>query len=251
MRKARFLPEGQHITHCLSRVVDRRFILNDLEKRHFLKLLRGLEAFSGIRVLTYCIMSNHFHLLLDTPDRASVLPQNDQQLLNRVSALYGKDYARRIERELADCIKDGRIKRAEQIRKGFTDRMGDLSRFMKDLKQRFSQWYNGQNDRKGTLWEDRFKSVIVENTHEALLAISAYIDLNPVRAGLVDDPKDYRWSGYGEAVAGGAKARRGLGVAVDAERIARGHKIPAWKTVSREYRKLLYGVGEERVTADG
>lgn len=250
MRKARFLPEGQHITHCLSRVVDRQFILNDLEKRHFLKLMRGLEAFSGIRVLTYCIMSNHFHLLLDTPERGSVLPQNDQQLLKRVAALYGRDYARKIERELEDCIKDGRTRRADQIRKSFTDRMGDLSRFMKDLKQRFTQWYNGRNDRKGTLWEDRFKSVIVENTHEALLAISAYIDLNPVRAGLVDDPKDYRWSGYGEAVAGGGKARSGLGGALDAERVARGYR-PQWKTISREYRRLLYGVGEERVTADG
>lgn len=252
MRKARFLPDGQHITHCLSRIIDRQFRLGEEEKRHFLKLMRRLETFSGIRVLTYCLMSNHFHLLLDTPERESVLPQNDQQLLSRVAALYGKDYASKIERELEDCVKDGRTQRAEQIRKGFTDRMGDLSRFMKDLKQRFTQWYNPRNDRKGTLWEDRFKSVVVENTHEALLAISAYIDLNPVRAGIVDDPKDYRWSGYGEAVAGGVKARRGLGVALEAERVARDPGFrPHWKRVSREYRRLLYGVGEERVTADG
>lgn len=251
MRKARYLPEGQHITHCISRVVDRQFVLGEAEKLHFYKLMRRLESFSGIRVLTYCIMSNHFHLLLDTPDPSAVLPANDQQLLERVRMLYGDRYARNVARELEDCEKDGRTRRAAQIRKGFTDRMGDLSRFMKDLKQRFTQWYNSQNNRRGTLWEDRFKSVIVQNTEEALLAIAAYIDLNPVRAGIVEDPKDYRWCGYGEAVAGGKKARKGLGVTLDAERITRGSQAPSWRTVSREYRRLLYGVDEERITADG
>ncbi|MEZ5431159.1 MAG: hypothetical protein R3F31_08270 [Verrucomicrobiales bacterium] len=49
----------------------------------------------------------------------------------------------------------------------------------------------------------------------ALLTMAAYIDLNPVRAGMVDDPKDYRWCGYAEAVAGGRRARRGLGTMLE------------------------------------
>lgn len=250
MRRARFLPDGPHFTHCISRIVDRRFIFEAEEKEHFHTLMRRLEAFSGNRVITYCIMSNHFHLLVETPDREAILPQNDQQLLARVKALYGERYATLIRRELEDCAKDGRTLRADQIRRGFTDRMGDLSRFMKDLKQRFTQWYNARNHRKGTLWEDRFKSVIVEDTQEALHAMAAYIDLNPVRAGMVDDPKDYRWCGYGEAVAGGGRARRGLAIVLEVERIDRSHQ-PNWRTIGREYRRLLYGIGEERVTADG
>ncbi len=71
---------------------------------------------------------------------------------------------------------------------------------MKLLKQRFSQWHNARNARKGTLWEERFRSVLVDGAGEALLTMAAYIDLNPVRAGIVQDPKDYRWSGYGEAL---------------------------------------------------
>jgi hypothetical protein len=92
--------------------------------------------------------------------------------------------------------------------------MWDVSVFMKLLKQRFSQWYNGRNGRKGTLWEERFRSVLVEGAGQALGAVAAYIDLNPVRAGLVKDPKDYRWSGYGEAVAGRRRAREGVQVVV-------------------------------------
>ena len=90
--------------------------------------------------------------------------------------------------------------------------MCDLSTFVKELKQRFSRWYNKQTGRKGTLWEERFKSVLIEDSDYALSTITAYIDLNAVRAGMVDDPKDYRFCGYGEAVAGGKAARAGLQV---------------------------------------
>jgi hypothetical protein len=77
-------------------------------------------------------------------------------------------------------------------------------------KQRFSQTYNTREGRCGPLWEQRFKSVLVEGSPDALLTIAAYLDLNPVRAGLVADPKDYRYSGYGEAMGGGKAARAGL-----------------------------------------
>ena len=87
--------------------------------------------------------------------------------------------------------------------------MYDLSAYMKIVKQRFTQWFNKKHGRKGTLWEDRFKSTLVEDGHAARV-VAAYIDLNPVRAGMVSDPKDYRWCGYGEAVAGKQPARAGL-----------------------------------------
>src|SRR5690606_24331864 len=75
----------------------------------------------------------------------------------------------------------------------YQSRLGDLSIFLKELKWRFSRWYNQTHDRVGTLWEDRYRSVLVEGDEHALMTIAAYIELNPVRAGLIDDPKDYRW----------------------------------------------------------
>ncbi len=56
---------------------------------------------------------------------------------------------------------------------------------MKELKQRFSRWYNRQTGRFGTLWAERFKSVLVEDHPANVETLAAYIDLNPVRAGLV------------------------------------------------------------------
>jgi hypothetical protein len=79
---------------------------------------------------------------------------------------------------------------------------------MKTFKHRFAVWFNKSHKRFGHLWAERFTSTIVEgNQHFALQMVAAYVDLNPVRAGMVKDPKDYRWSGYGEAMGTGDKKR--------------------------------------------
>ena len=101
---------------------------------------------------------------------------------------------------------------------------GDVSWFMRLLKQRFSVWYNRTHGREGTLWSERFRSVAVEDSEEAVLAMAAYIDLNPVRAGMVEDPRDYRWSTAGAAAAGSEFARKAIGrvCALAWERVAEG-----------------------------
>ena len=76
----------------------------------------------------------------------------------------------------------------ERLRYRLWAQVNDLSAFMKLLKQRFSQWFNRTHQRTGTLWEERFRSVLIEGTGPALATVAAYIDLNPVRAGLVHDP---------------------------------------------------------------
>jgi putative transposase len=88
--------------------------------------------------------------------------------------------------------------------------MYDISVFIKELKGRFAQWYNQLHERCGVLWAERFKSILLEGG-EALAAVAAYIELNPVRAGVCDDPKDYRYCGYAEALAKGSLlAREGI-----------------------------------------
>jgi hypothetical protein len=135
--------------------------------------------------------------------------------------------------------------------------MHDLSQFMKTVLQRMTQWYNREHRRTGTLWESRFSSVIVESGTASRM-IAAYIDLNPVRAGMVKDPAEYRWSSYGEAIGGGAKgngkkAREGLvracmahkGVGFEAEKWSRKRHEPHAMCVAEMYRKLL-GMALER-----
>ncbi|HMP73138.1 MAG TPA: hypothetical protein PKE55_07740, partial [Kiritimatiellia bacterium] len=134
----------------------------------------------------------------------------------------------------------------ERLKASFTYRMGDVSEFFKTLKQRFTQWYNRRHARRGTLWEERFKSVLVEGRGNVLATMAAYIDLNPVRAGLVTDPKDYRFCGYGEAVAGGSVARGGL--ALVAECLGQGVD---WRAAGKAYRVYLYGKGERTSSKQG
>ena len=116
--------------------------------------------------------------------------------------------------------------------------MHDLSEFVKDLKQRFSQSYNRRHGRRGTLWEERFKSTLLEGNTGTLAKVAAYIDLNAVRAGIVDDPRDYRFCGYGEAVAGSRRARQGIRCVM-----ATLDSTPQWKGAASGYRKLLYAAG--------
>jgi REP-associated tyrosine transposase len=67
---------------------------------------------------------------------------------------------------------------------------------MREIKVGFARFYNRRNNRRGYFWGDRFKSVIVEKG-ETLINCLAYIDLNPLRAGLVERPEQYRWNSLG------------------------------------------------------
>ena len=216
--------EKPAIYHCISRVVDRRFVLDDLEREHFRMFMRMQENFSGCRVLSYCIMSNHFHILLEVPP----MPQggiSDEVLLKRLSATSSEAFVAEVAKELATARAEDRPSWVAEIHARFTYRMHDLSEFMKTLLQRFTRWFTRTHERSGTLWEERYKSVIVESGIAAR-TMAAYIDLNPVRAGMVSDPAFYRWSSYGEAVGGGAKgngkkSREEIGRASCRERVWR------------------------------
>lgn len=195
--------------HCISRVVNRDFVLDDDEQEEFVRLMRLYERLCGLRVVTYCVMSNHFHLLVGVPKRPEVMPSN-AELLDLVHGTLGDLAAASLRYDLEQAAKIKSVKWEEEIRERYLRRMWDISAFMKTLKQRFTQWFNRKHKRKGTLWEDRFKSVLVQSAGEPVRAMAAYIDLNPIRANMVDDPAAYRWSGYGAAMGGDALALQGL-----------------------------------------
>jgi putative transposase len=246
MRQPRLLqPHGDAFYHCVSRVVDRRFIFGHEEKEYFLRWMRKLEAFTGLQVVTYALMSNHFHLLVKVPDRASLAPLTPASLPPLLDLIYTPHQSLAIRQELDRALAAGDDAWTAQILARLEARRGDLSAFLKDLKQRFTQWFNRKNGRAGTLWEGRFKSVLVEGSEHALLTIAAYIDLNPVRAGLVSDPKDYRHCGYAEAVAGRRLARKGLATILSHTSSGTNRTV-TWASTAPRYRELLTHHGTPR-----
>ena len=221
------------VYHCMTRTVNGEMLFEDRAKEVLRKMLWQVAEFCGAEILTYCVMTNHFHVLLRIPE-PSIL--SDAELIRRYKVLYPKATkfqsasAKILESRLAGGGPD-----AAEIRRKLLVRMADVSEYMKTVKQRFSVWYNRNHGRFGTLWADRFKSVLVEGQGNPLQTMAAYIDLNPVRAGIVEDPKDYRFCGYAEAVAGVVVAKRGL-TAVWSD-----HGARRSDAALRAHRSLIFG----------
>lgn len=226
---------GSGFYHVITRTVAREFLLKEREKDEFTRLMRKAAAFCGVEILTHAVMSNHYHLLVFIPPRVE-LPE--AEVLRRVKAQVSAGHYHLILREI-DQLRHlggevGERAVAERLAR-ITRRMHSLAGFMHTLNQSMSEWYNREHDRIGPLWAGRFKSVLVEDSDLALLAMATYIDLNPVRAGMVRDPKDYRWSGYGEAVAGRKPAQAGL-----IRLLAMKGSAATWAAAAPDYRRLLF-----------
>lgn len=208
MRRARVKAEGRAFYHVMSRCALQQHLLTGDVKGMFLRILRRAEYFSGVKIVNYCVMDNHFHLLLEVPERQEV---DDASLDDRIMVLYGAQKAGRIFKRWKVLKDAGSANVVEKERDAFRKRMFDLSEFMKTFKQRFSLWYcSNHGNIEGTIWQGPFHSVLVEGEHDALAAISAYITLNPVRAGIAEDAGAYAWSGYGAAANGDRAAKAAL-----------------------------------------
>ena len=229
MRPRRIKPNHQPtVFHCTSRAVGGQFLFDELDKQHFRDLMYKHAAFCEMKVLTHTILDNHFHIICRGP---GPLKLTNEKLLAKLQAFYGPKSSQATDFQTA--LRRNRPGPLAKLRERYIPRIGDLSVFFKELKQAFSRWYNKRHDRYGTLWAERFTSAVVEDAPGVVLIVAAYVDLNSVRAGLVPDPKDYRFSGYGEALGRGGLAREGLE--------SLWPKEWGWKKGLAEYRKLLFG----------
>ena len=232
--KRRRVEGSAGVYHCIMRTAGGQRLLEAGDKEVLRRMLWKVAAFSAVEVLAYCVLSNHYHVLVRVADREEVVVSREE-LLRRYGALYQRSgtpgYPDAQQMELVLGAGDEAALRWEARLRA---RMEDVSAFMKTLNQRFSVWYNRTHGRFGTLWAARFKSVIVQNDPVCLQTVAAYIDLNPVRAGLVTDPGDYRWSSYGEAMGGGSAPQGGLAQVVGQR---------DWKHAVADYRMVLFGKG--------
>jgi hypothetical protein len=115
--------------------------------------------------------------------------------------------------------------------------MTSLGSFVKDIKQGFTRYYNKKYNRQGYFWGGRFKSLIVQDGR-TLVNLLAYVDLNPIRAGVVKRPEDYRWCSLGYHV---QSRNKGELLSVD-------FGMKEWqefksKEIVRKYREFVYETG--------
>ena len=166
------------VYHVMSRTALDGFVLGDVEKEFLFDLIKRLTTIYFAEALGFCIMGNHFHLLvrMHTGD-----DYNDEEIRKRFILYFGKDKIWELD--------EGQLS-------FFREKWRSLAEYVKEIKQTFSRYYNKLHSRKGFFWSERFKSLIVDNG-DTLINCLAYIDLNPIRAGMVKLPEEYRWCSLG------------------------------------------------------
>lgn len=190
-----FDPNEVNLVHCINRTVRRCFLLGDdafsgknfdHRKVWIETLLEHFAAHFGIDLVCYSILSNHYHLILR--NRPDVVAQwEDTEVARRwlmicpPARCKGKP-GKPTEAEL-NTIRNCPAKVAE-IRK----RLSDISWWMRLLNQRIAQRANREEGESGRFWQDRYvgRRLLDE---AALVSCMAYVDLNPVRAGIADTPE--------------------------------------------------------------
>jgi Transposase IS200 like. len=199
-------PAAYHIT---SRIKNDGFMLEeDADKRDLLDIIRRTADFAGISVMSYTIIDNHFHLLAHIPARQEV---DNGELEYRANILWGQEKAKERFDRWRFWEARGKAQLAEKERAALRRRMYDITPFVKTIKELFTHSYNRRHATSGAVWgRSRFKSAAVASDFKTLATVSAYIDLNAVRAKIVRHPKNYKWCGVGAAKKGDTLALAGI-----------------------------------------
>jgi REP element-mobilizing transposase RayT len=143
MPRTRRVKSETGIYHVILRGINKQIIFEDDEDHEmFLKTLKQYKSQSQYKLLAYCLMGNHVHLLLKT----------EKEELGQIFRRIGASYV---------------------------------------------YWYNHKYNRTGHLFQDRYKSEVVE-TDAYLFAVLRYIHQNPIKAGIVNKLEEYTWSSYAE-----------------------------------------------------
>jgi putative transposase len=153
--------------------VNGEWLFDDVAKEVFRRQLRQVSEYCGVEIITYVVLSNHFHLLVRVPQKTET---TDAELLRRHSILYPQPtpyQLARLEVIRSELLRNG--PEAIAWRRRQLTLMGDVSQFLKLLKQRFSIWFNKRHRRFGTLWAERFKSVLVEQQPHVLRKTTAFV----------------------------------------------------------------------------
>lgn len=197
------------VHHILNRIAHQVYFLGDAERDDFVKIFRRCAEYCGIQLLAWCMMTNHFHLMIHLPEPIHV---DESEVLRRYGVLKGPYEQAHIESQISIWRTQGAVGEA-QIEEWLGRqrcRMYDVGEFMKLAKQWFTEEYNRRNGHVGTLWECAYHDKPVKMTINDMSRRMAYIHLNPIRAAAEAKYGEYRWSSFAAVLRHDKMAEAGL-----------------------------------------
>ncbi|MEX0963134.1 MAG: transposase [Pseudohongiellaceae bacterium] len=182
--------------HCISRCVRRAFLCGqdrftgksfNHRKPWLVKRFRLLSGVFAIDIAAYAVMSNHYHLVLHVDQHRSQ-QWSDDEVIDRWLMLYkGPVLVQRFKK--GEPLLPAEMSKMLEIVHTWRDRLSSISWFMACLNEYIARKANAEDNCKGRFWEGRFVSkALLDET--ALLSTMAYVDLNPVRAGIAHNLKE-------------------------------------------------------------
>ena len=206
--------ENVGIYHCVQRCVRRAWLCGvdeytgqsyEHRKAWVEKQIALIGSCFAVAIHAYAVMSNHLHVVLQIDPKAS-LSWTDQQIAERWVRLFPP-------RELTDQAikaKQNNIMANADRLAIIRNRLGNLSWLMKCLAEPIARRANAEDARKGRFWEGRFKAQVLKD-EKALYAAMAYVDLNPVRAGISKRIEDQRYTSVRKRIKQARKEPKVLG----------------------------------------
>lgn len=184
------------VYHLYNRVAHSVRFLEEKEKNDLLDRVRRISEFSGIKLLSWCLMTNHFHLLVYLPHPQEL---SREEIQRRLDLLHSNERA---------VFYDGFI--LDRAPREITKRMFNIGMFMKIVKENFTMDYNLRTGHHGTMWEGPYRFKKIPMTTRDMSSVASYQNLNPIRACMVNDYTGYPWTSFAAAVSGDSLAVSGL-----------------------------------------
>lgn len=192
--------------HCVSRCVRRAWLCGfddetntDYEYRRewIVERLQLLSQAFAIEVAAYCVMSNHHHQVLRVlKDKA--LAWSDDEVITRWHKVYKGNFVSQRYLDGSELSKSEKSILNKDIPK-WRERLYDISWFMRALNEPIARRANAEDQYTGKFFEARFKSQALLD-EKAILACMAYVDLNPIRAGMVETPEQSEFTSITERI---------------------------------------------------
>lgn len=162
--------------HVVMRTNGQEFRLDSHMKKSIIRILKNMKELFRARVVSYTVLDNHYHVLLNLRDADQIDPE---EAIRRWNEHHNRPYH----------LTPGVLEDREYV----TEQLSDISAFMKRLNQQITLEYNRYRDKKGTLWQSRYHSTVFSRG-VAAAKCAAYIELNSFRASLTARPEDYPYS---------------------------------------------------------